>query len=190
MEIKTGQKRVYVDSSLQAEFAAEQSIESIVYEGNAKTGEGSNYPGDKLEDKHYRSDEFRSGLNRHEGVLCITVKAGSAFLGDIELCVQYEGPKDSGKDEPDLCVHRQNDLMLHAANWIQSFLQENMAPDSKWEIDMDAHPCPKSKVPLQLPQMLLLVEGKTTLQNALKVNVDSTVEHNPHVGNEVRSSGA
>jgi hypothetical protein len=185
MEIGPGHVTIYTDSAKQAALAKAQGLEPVTYTGNPYTGENSNYPGDGLEDKNLRNDPARSDWERTEGKLCITIKPGSEYIGDIEMCVQYEGPTDTGNHEPDLCVHRQNDLMLCAADWLAKYLLDTMDPGSEWEIDVDAHPCPKSDVPLQIPAMLKLMAGEIVIDVALANSLDETVEHAPSIANEV-----
>jgi len=163
MSLKTRKKVIYWDRQLTPK--EQNSTDPRYVQGTPE--------GPKMVDETIKADEVRMPLNKDEGNLCIGVRAGNSQIGELYVNVQFEGPKG----QADLCMAGQNDLFLHSSEWLKEIFSQ--FPDN-WEVDIEAEPCPKTKIKLQIDQAAQVLEGNLTLLAIPNKVLNPVVVSNKH----------
>ena len=111
--------------------------------------------GPKVHDEELETRDSRKMLQGKEGKICLGVYAGEQ-LGELYISVQFEGPVDTGKGEPDLCIDGQNSLLEAASEWIAEVLG---TLDADFDGIIEAQPCPKATKQLAIVKVVRMLES-------------------------------
>lgn len=124
IQIKSNE--VYLDRELRPERG--ETPENSYHQGRP--------PGLDLTDHDLESHEHRRHFQDGEGDISIVVEAGDE-LGDIGVCLQYEGQIADYSG----CIAKQNDLIHDAAGWLAEILSQF---ETDWDAEVVSAPCPKA----------------------------------------------
>ena len=128
--------------------------------------------GPNLTNGEVESHDFRFGFDKEDGVICIRVMPGEA-LGEVYVNIQYEGPIDRGKGEPNLCMKGQNDTLLRVSAFLKDLFGDVAG---KWKLSIDSQPCPKADDPPRLHEAAAVLEGRRAVENSSTIGVSQTVD--------------
>jgi hypothetical protein len=142
-------------------------------------------PGPDLVNYEIRDKEKRLGLRDGQGMISITVQAGSGSIGELFVNIQFEGP--SGK--PDLCMAGQNELLEQASGWLHEILEKLSPEGGGWQLRVDAQPCPQATVELALDRAVSLLQGEDRVQigGGVRVSHDRTLTYQQRTGHQRKS---
>jgi hypothetical protein len=170
MEINVTRKAVYLDRELTDE--EKQSSEVHHVRGPR--------PGPDLTDGDIESRAHRIHIPADQGEVCITIEPSTEHLGQLYVNIQFEGryEKPTGADDDrrrhDSCQHGQNRVLVSSSRWLEELLAQISAAGVRWDVALDARPCPGATVPVALEAAVAALHG---------VAVDTAVAHGTTVEN-------
>lgn len=117
------------------------------------------------------SRESRARLATEQADVCIGIEPGDE-LGQLFVNVQCEG----AVEQYDICMKGQNELLIKASEWLHDLFGNSGAD---WEVRIDAQPCPKAKVALDLERAAAVLEHReqrSAVETEQRINVERTRE--------------
>jgi len=120
---------------------------------------GSDAPDDGQDstDGHIENQEFRANeLKSDEGILSVVVAAGDEQIGDIFIGLQVE----THIGQSTLCIAKHNDLLDKAGRWLHDVLTEITPEGTRFDVRINARPCPKHPHAMQIHQAVRSLRGE------------------------------
>lgn len=137
------------------------------------------YAGPVLKNTDIEDPDKRSELAPEEANICIAVQPGEDEIGQLHVCVQYEGKKGLTNE----CMQGQNDMSAHLGEWLNELFADC---EADWDFQIHAEPCPKADEPYRLQEITSRILGQTVKQD-VQTEVDIQIKQNRTHQHNVKS---
>jgi hypothetical protein len=125
----------------------------------------------KIANHEYRRAHIKAP---EEGLFCVSIEAGEE-LGELYFNTQFEAQPDE-PDAHELCNRGQNRVLIETSDFLKDFLEEISAGGVDWEATIITTPCDKTQLNVDRVLAQNVLEGKVTVEQALKEVAQSAVK--------------